>query len=100
MAKPRGRPAGPEAAIQMVTENRRARMRYAVEETLEAGLALLGSEVKGLREGTSNLSDAYALPKGSELFLHNARIGHHRGESTFGHEPLRDRKLLMHRAEL
>jgi SsrA-binding protein len=90
----------PEPKHQLVTENRRARARYAVEETLEAGLMLTGSEVKGLREGTTNLSDAYAALQGSELFLLNARIGAHRGQSTFGHEPLRARKLLMHRAEV
>lgn len=97
----KGAPKGtPDAPIRMVAENRRARMRYTVEETLEAGIALMGSEVKGLRDGTTNLSDSYAIPKGSELFLINARIGTHGGESTFGHEPLRHRKLLMHRAEL
>jgi SsrA-binding protein len=91
----------PDAAMRMVTENRRARMRYTIEETLEAGLALVGSEVKGLRDGTTNLSDAYAVPKGSELFLHNARIGTPKGQSTtLSHDPLRQRKLLMHRAEL
>ncbi len=100
MAKASTRPSTSEKVLHVVTENRRARMRYTVEETLEAGLELLGSEVKGLRGGTTNLSDSYAIPKGSELFLMNARIGSHRGESTFGHEPLRTRRLLMHRAEL
>jgi SsrA-binding protein len=89
-----------EPPLRMIAENRRARMRYSVEETLEAGLVLTGSEVKGLRDGTTNLSDAYGALKGSELYLLSARIGFHRGHSTFAHEPTRGRKLLMHRAEL
>jgi SsrA-binding protein len=100
MAKPSAPAKGKDPTLRVVTENRRARMRYSVEETLEAGLMLTGSEVKGLREGTTNLSDAYAALQGSELFLLNARIGSHRGQSTFAHEPLRARKLLMHRAEV
>ena len=93
-------PAPGKENIQMIAENRRARMRYTVEETAEAGLVLTGSEVKGLREGTSNLADAYAAPQGSELFLLSARIGVNRGHNTFTHEPTRARKVLMHRAEL
>jgi SsrA-binding protein len=92
--------AARKTANKMIAENRRAKMRYTVEETVEAGLVLLGSEVKGLRDGTTNLSDAYAAAKGNELFLFNARIGGHAGQSTFGHEPLRQRKVLMHRTEL
>lgn len=85
---------------RLVAENRKARHQYAVEETLEAGLVLLGSEVKSIRNGTANLADAYAAPKGAELFLLNARIGPYNPASLFTHEPTRGRKLLMHRAEL
>ena len=85
---------------RLVAQNRRARFDYTVEDTLEAGLQLMGSEVKSLREGTANLNDAYALPHGKELFLHHAHIGPYKPSTVFGHEPLRKRKLLMHRAEL
>jgi SsrA-binding protein len=86
--------------VRLIAENRRAKFDYTVEEKLEAGLLLMGSEVKSLREGTANLSDAYALPKGGELFLLNAHIGPWKPASQFGHEPLRPRKLLMHKAEI
>jgi SsrA-binding protein len=86
--------------IRVITENRRARFDYTVEDTLEAGLSLMGSEVKSLREGTANLSDAYALPRGPELYLMNAHIGPWKPASQFGHEPLRPRKLLLHRKEI
>jgi SsrA-binding protein len=86
---------------KIIAENRRARFDYTVDETVEAGLELLGSEVKALREGTASLSDSYALPnKRGELFLHNAHIGTFKPASVFAHEPLRARKLLMHREEI
>jgi SsrA-binding protein len=86
--------------VRIISENRKARAQYTVDEKLEAGLQLQGSEVKALREGTANLSDAYALPKGSELYLLNAHIGSYKPANVFTHEPLRGRKLLMHRAEI
>jgi SsrA-binding protein len=85
---------------RLVASNRRARFDYAIEDRWEAGLVLTGSEVKSLREGNVNLSDAYALPRGDELFLVNCRIGEYKQAAHFGHEPLRDRKLLMKRAEI
>ena len=91
---------GSEPGIKVISENRKARATYTVDEKLEAGLQLSGSEVKALRAGTANLSDAYALPKGSELYLLNAHIGVYNPSSFFTHEPLRGRKLLMHRAEI
>ena len=92
-----GRPAAGE---KVVATNRRARFDYQVEDSWEAGLVLTGSEVKSLREGNVNLSDAYALPRGDELFLVNCRIGEYKQAAHFGHAPLRDRKLLMSRAEI
>src|SRR5690349_2970925 len=89
-----------DEGIKLIAEHRRAKFDYAVEETLEAGLSLLGSEVKSLRTGTVNLADAYALPKGSELFLHNAHFSVYNPSSVFAHEPTRSRKLLLHREEL
>ena len=84
----------------VVASNRRARFDYQVEETYEAGLALTGSEVKSLRAGNVSLSDAYAQPRGGELFLVNCRIGEYGPAAVFGHAPLRDRKLLMKREEI
>jgi SsrA-binding protein len=95
-----GAGGGAGQAIRVIAENRKARAIYTVDEKLEAGLMLQGSEVKALREGTANLSDAYALPKGSELYLLNAHIGSYKPANVFTHEPLRGRKLLMHRAEI
>jgi SsrA-binding protein len=85
---------------KVVATNRRARFDYQVEDSWEAGLVLTGSEVKSLREGNVNLSDAYGMPRGDELFLVNCRIGEYKQAAHFGHAPLRDRKLLMRRAEL
>lgn len=89
-----------DEGIRVVAQNKRAKFDYSVEETVEAGLELVGSEVKSLREGTVNLGDAYALPKGSELFLLNARVGSYGPSTHFTHEPTRSRKLLLHRAEI
>ncbi len=85
---------------KVVATNRRARFDYEVEDTWEAGLVLTGSEVKSLRAGNVNLSDAYAAPRGEELYLLNCRIGEYQQAAHFGHAPLRERKLLMNRAEL
>ena len=86
--------------VKAVATNRRARFDYQVEDSWEAGLVLAGSEVKSLREGNVNLSDAYAMPRGDELFLVNCRIGEYKQAAHFGHAPLRVRKLLMTRAEV
>ena len=85
---------------KVVATNRRARFDYQIEDHWEAGLVLTGSEVKSLRAGNVNLSDAYAAPRGEELFLLNCRIGEYAQAAHFGHAPLRDRKLLMKRAEI
>jgi SsrA-binding protein len=92
--------AAPAGGEKVVATNRRARFDYEIEDTWEAGLVLTGSEVKSLRSANVNLSDAYAAPRGDELFLLNCRIGEYQQASHFGHAPLRDRKLLMRRAEL
>jgi SsrA-binding protein len=86
--------------IKIVAQHRRARYHYTVEETLEAGLELLGPEVKSLRQGTANLTDSYAIPKHQELYLLNAHIGAYDPASYFSHEPTRSRRLLLHRAEI
>jgi SsrA-binding protein len=86
--------------VKVVAQNRRARFDYAVEERIEAGLSLTGSEVKSLREGNVGLSDAYAMSRGGEIVLVNLRIGEYRPAAAFGHQPLRDRRLLLHRREI
>lgn len=95
MAPEKSRPG-----IQVVARNKRARFDYALEETFEAGLELVGSEVKSLREGNANLSDSYALPEREQLFLHNLNIGPYKAASLLGHAPLRPRRLLLHRREI
>jgi SsrA-binding protein len=86
--------------IQVVAQNRRARFDYAIEEKVEAGLVLTGSEVKSIREGNVALSDSYAALRGDELFLFNCRIGEYKAAAAFGHAPLRERKLLLRRSEI
>ncbi|NMM44187.1 SsrA-binding protein SmpB [Rhodospirillaceae bacterium KN72] len=84
-----------------VAVNRRARHDYAIEEEFEAGIVLTGTEVKSLRLGTVNLSDAYAAPKGNSVFLHNLYIGEYpNAPGKFQHEPKRIRTLLLHKREV
>ena len=90
----------PERRFKVVADNRKARFNYAIGETFEAGIVLTGSEVKSLRDANVNLADAYAQVKGTELFLVNCRIGEYAQAAHFGHVPLRDRKLLLHRNEI
>jgi SsrA-binding protein len=87
-------------AGKVICENRKARFNYEILEKFEAGLALLGSEVKSLREGGGNLSDAYAHFHKGELWLANCHIAHYKAANQFNHEPIRQRKLLLHRREL
>ena len=96
----KGKAEKADPSVKLVAQNRRARFDFAIEDAWEAGLALTGSEVKSLREGNVNLSDAYAQPRGDELFLVNCRIGEYKQAAHFGHAPLRDRKLLLRRPEI
>ena len=100
MSKGGGKAKGAADGTKVIATNRRARFEFQVEDTYEAGLALTGSEVKSLRAGNLSLSDAYAQPRGGELFLVNCRIGEYGPAAFFGHAPLRDRKLLMKREEI
>ena len=83
-----------------ISVNRRAFHEYAIGERYEAGLSLIGSEVKSLRAGRAQLQDAYARFFGDELFLIGAHIAPYAPSGQFGHAPTRDRKLLLHRREL
>jgi SsrA-binding protein len=86
--------------IHVVARNRRATFLYEIIERIEAGLALVGSEVKSVRAGKVTLSDSYATPKGRELYLMNAHIASYDKASIDGHDPLRPRKLLLHRRQI
>jgi SsrA-binding protein len=83
-------------------ENRRARYDFFIEDTLEAGMVLQGSEIKSLREGKANITESYASVEGAELWLINAYIPpySHAQADAFGHEERRRRKLLVHKREL
>ena len=87
----------PETAA---TTNRKAYHDYFIEDTVEAGLALQGTEVKSLRQGLANLTDSYAIVKNNEMFLFNATISPYPFGNIMNHEPLRTRKLLLHKEEI
>ena len=88
------------SAQKLIAENRRARYDYFIEETLEAGLSLTGSEVKSLRLGRANVAESYAAVEGREIVLVNAYIPEYAAASHFNHEPRRPRKLLLHRRQI
>ena len=85
---------------EVIAENRRARFDYAIEDDLECGVALLGSEVKSLRVNSSNIAESYAGVDEGELWLVNSYIAPYEQAKTFGHEERRRRKLLVSRREL
>jgi len=90
----------PEPNHKLIAENRRARFDYHIESDLEAGIMLLGSEVKSLRQGGSNLGESYASVEGGELWLINSYVAPYREAKTWGHEERRRRKLLVSAREL
>lgn len=85
---------------KVIAENRRARYDYAIESDIEVGIMLMGSEVKSLRTGQSNIAESYASVDNSELWLTNAYIAPYNPAKTWGHEERRKRKLLVSRKEL
>jgi SsrA-binding protein len=85
---------------KLVAENRKARFNYDIEEKLEAGVVLTGSEVKSLRAGRANIAESYATEEGAELYLINAHIAEYAGAARDGHAPTRPRKLLLHAREI
>ncbi len=86
--------------IKVVAENRKARHDYFIEETYEAGIALVGTEVKSLRLGKVSLRDSYAVVENGEVFLHNMHISPYEKGNRFNHDPKRSRKLLLHKQEI
>ncbi len=86
--------------IKQITVNRKARHDYFVEETYECGIALAGTEVKSLRAGAVNLKDSYCSIDGGELFVNGMHISPYEQGNIFNRDPMRKRKLLMHRREI
>ena len=89
-----------EAGPTLVAQNRRARHDYFIEETVEAGLVLTGTEVKSLRQGRASIVEAYSGDQAGELYLFNANIPVYEAASRFNHQPKRPRKLLVRRREM
>ena len=87
-------------SIKLVTTNRKARHDYHIEDTLEAGIVLQGTEVKALREGRANLQDAYCAVERNEMYLFNMHISPYSHGNLNNHDPTRPRKLLLHRREI
>jgi SsrA-binding protein len=95
MSKPDEKPE-----VESIAKNRRARHDYTIIDTWEAGLVLTGSEVKSLRDGKANLSDAYGIVRDGEIYLINLHISVYERASYNNHEPTRTRKLLLHKREI
>ena len=89
-----------ERPIKVVAENRKARFNYAIEDTVEAGIALTGTEVKSIRNGKTTIAESYADTKDGEIWLINANIPEYLQANRFNHEPKRPRKLLLHRKQI
>ncbi len=89
-----------EPERRVVADNRKARYLYAIDETIEAGLVLMGSEVKALRSGKATIAESYAHAKDGEIFLVNSYIPEYNMANRFNHEPRRPRKVLVHKREV
>ena len=85
---------------RVAAENRKARYNYTIEDTLEAGLVLTGSEVKSLRAGRANIAESYDRTEDGEIYLVNAHIAEYKQAGPFGHDPRRPRKLLLHKRQI
>ena len=85
---------------KLICQNKKAWHNYFIEDKYQAGIALLGTEVKSLRDGKANLGDSYAKIQKGEVFLVDAHISAYRFGNRFNHDPLRQRKLLLHRREI
>ena len=87
-------------AIKTVATNRKAYHNYLIQDSVEAGIVLTGTEIKSIRAGRVSLGDAYVRPEAGELWLLNAHIARYEASSYLSHEPTRPRKLLLHRKEI
>ena len=95
MAQPSG-----EGGFKVISDNKKARFNYHLEEFFEAGLVLTGGEIKSIREGKVSLNESYIIPSRGELFLINAHINPYRFDTSSKEDPTRKRKLLMHKREI
>lgn len=86
--------------MRIILKNKKARFNYHIEEKLEAGIVLAGSEIKSIRAGKINIGEAYITVKDQEVFLINCRISPYDQASIYNHDPLRDKKLLLNRREI
>ena len=86
--------------LKIISNNRKARFNYFFKEFFEAGIVLMGSEVKSLRDGKANISESYAFDKGGEIFLVNSHIPSYKESSYNNHDPKRNRKLLFNKREI
>ncbi|MCR4394963.1 MAG: SsrA-binding protein SmpB [Dehalococcoidales bacterium] len=89
-----------EMAIKTIATNRKAYHDYFIGESIEAGIALTGTEIKSIRAGAVNITDAYVKPENGELWVENMHIARYAPGSYMSHEPLRRRKLLLHKKEI
>lgn len=92
--------AAKEVPIKVITVNRQAYHDYFVERTIEAGISLVGTEIKSIRDGKVNLRGSYAMARKDEIWLENAHIAIYEQGNRYNHEPMRNRKLLLHRKEI
>lgn len=92
--------ASPKAANKVAADNRRARRDYFIEDSIEAGIVLTGSEVKSLRAGKANIAESYASEEGGEIWLINSHIPEYNQAGERNHEPRRRRKLLLHQRQI
>ncbi len=90
----------PKGEGKVVAQNKKARHDYFIEETYEAGIVLQGTEIKSIRNGRVNLKDAFARIQQGEVFIHNMHISPYEQGNRYNHEPLRTRKLLLHRKQI
>ena len=86
--------------IKIICQNKKARYEYFIEDTLEAGIALMGTEVKSLRDGKASLTESYASVEQGEVFLYHCHISPYTPANQFNHDPIRKRKLLLHKKEI
>jgi SsrA-binding protein len=89
-----------KTAEKIIAQNKTARLHYFIDETYEAGIVLVGTEVKSLRDGRANLKDSYAVVDDGEVFLHDLHISPYPFGNRYNHDPLRTRKLLLHNREI
>ncbi|MEK5441181.1 MULTISPECIES: SsrA-binding protein SmpB [Fredinandcohnia] len=90
----------PKGAGKVIAQNKKANHDYFIEETYETGIVLQGTEIKSLRNGRANLKDSYARVHNGEVFLYNMHISPYEQGNRYNHEPLRTRKLLLHKKEI